>query len=174
MKKLKHIFCKIVSIFLSGVIIFCILSIFSGCKDNNTYDGELLRLHIRANSNSSADQAIKLDVRDAINAFIADNIKKTTFDEAFSEIEANLSKLTDIACGVLGRAGFTYKANAKLAYEYFPSRMYADVTVPEGYYDALVIELGTAVGDNWWCVIYPPLCYGEGYKYKSFFAELFG
>lgn len=159
---------------MSVAIFFCVSSIFLGCKDNNTYDGELLRLHIRANSNSKADQAVKLKVRDAINVYITNNIKKSTFDEAYSEIGARLDIISDIADRTLKAHGFYYGARAKLTYEYFPSRMYHDVTVPEGMYDALIVELGSGKGDNWWCVIYPPLCYGEDFKYKSFFKELFG
>lgn len=174
MKKITFIFKKTVCILLSVVIIFCVSSIFSGCKDNNTYNGKLLRLHIRANSNSAIDQSVKLKVRDAVNEYMTDNIRKSTFDEAYREIGEKLDILSVIASNVLCSYGFDYGARAKLVNEYFPSRMYCDVTVPEGYYDALIIELGDGKGDNWWCVIYPPLCYGEHYRYKSFFAELFG
>lgn len=165
---------KTVCMLLSAFIIFCIPSIFLGCIDNNTYDGELLRLHIRAHSDSAIDQAVKLKVRDAVNGFITENIRKSTFDEAYTEIGKNLGVLEGIADDVLRRNGFYYGARARLNNEYFPSRMYKDVTVPAGYYDALIIELGDGKGDNWWCVVYPPLCYGEDFKYKSFFAELFG
>lgn len=174
MKKLFYVCKKTLCVLLSAFIIFCIPSIFLACIDNNTYDGELLRLHIRANSNSSIDQAVKLKVRDAVNEFIENNIHKSTFDEAYNDIGANLGVISSIATKVLLKSGFSYGARARLANEYFPSRMYKDVTVPEGYYDALIIELGDGKGDNWWCVVYPPLCYGEDFKYKSFFAELFG
>lgn len=172
MKKLCSVFKKTVCILLAAMLC-AVATAFVGCGDN-VYDGELLRLHIRANSNSEVDRAVKLKVRDAVNAYISANIKKNTFDEAYREIGDALDTLSDVANGVLKANGFTYGARAKLTNEYFPSRMYADVTVPEGYYDALIIELGEARGDNWWCVIYPPLCYGEHFRYKSFFVELFG
>lgn len=174
MKKIIYVCKKIMCLAAVVCIIFYIPFIFSACIDNNTYDGELLRLHIRANSNSTADQSVKLKVRDAVNAYIEVNIKKTTFEEAYAEIGKNLDALSGIATNVLSRNGFAYGARAKLVNEYFPSRMYKDVVVPEGFYDALIIELGEAAGDNWWCVVYPPLCYGEDFEYKSFFAELFG
>ncbi|MBD5131008.1 MAG: stage II sporulation protein R [Clostridiales bacterium] len=174
MKKLRIIGKKIVSILLSVAIFFGLPFIFSACIDNNNYEGELLRLHIRANSNDECDQAVKLKVRDAINKYVSTNVDKTTFDEAYADIESRLDELSEIADGVLRANGYTYGANAKLTNEYFPSRKYKEVTVPEGYYDALIVELGEAKGDNWWCVIYPPLCYGEDFQYKSFFAELFG
>ena len=173
MKTVKLYFKKAICVLLSVAIIFCVSSIFCGCNDNNIYDGELLRLHVRANSNSDCDQAVKLKVRDSINEYISANIDKTTFDEAYAAIGEALNDLSRIATKVLRAEGFSYGAKAKLSYEYFPTRMYGDMTVPEGYYDALIIELGEAKGDNWWCVIYPPLCYGEKFEYKSFFAELF-
>ena len=174
MEKLINILKKCISVLSVFAMIFCVLSIFSGCKDNNTYEGELLRLHIRANSNSDCDQSVKLKVRDEINAFIAKNIDKSTFDSAYREIGSHLDELSAIATRVLRANGFSYSARARLSKEYFPSRMYRDVEVPEGIYDALIIELGDGKGDNWWCVVYPPLCYGEEFRYKSFFAELFG
>ena len=174
MERIVKIIKRSICVLLSAVIIFSVSAIFLGCKDNNTYDGELLRLHIRANSNDKEDQAVKLKVRDAINAYITDNIDKSTFAEAYAQIEEHLDKISNIADSTLRANGYYYGAKARLSNEYFPSRMYHDVTVPEGMYDALIIELGSGEGDNWWCVIYPPLCYGEDFKYKSFFAELFG
>ncbi len=175
MKKLR-LYRKIVCVLLSAVILFCVPSIFCGCIGNNIYDGELLRLHIRANSNSQVDQEVKLKVRDAVNDYIERNVKKSTFAEAYADIGARLLELDAIATETLRKNGFSYSAKSKLVNEYFPARKYGDTVVPDGYYDALIIELGEAKGDNWWCVVYPPLCYGEGekFEYKSFFAELFG
>lgn len=159
---------------LCAVIILSVPFIFCACIGNNRYDGELLRLHIRANSDSAADQAVKIKVRDAVNDYIRANIDKATFAEAYADIGRDLAAIEATARRTLAANGFCYGAKARLCNEYFPSRMYADVTVPEGYYDALIIELGAGAGDNWWCVVYPPLCYGEGFRYRSFFAELFG
>lgn len=173
MKKVD-VFVKTLCLVLSLAMIFCFSSIFCACTANNSYDGELLRLHIRANSNSAADQNVKLKVRDAVNDYISRNVKKTDFAEAYADIRSRLDELNSIAKRVLGANGFDYGATARLCNEYFPARRYGDVTVKDGYYDALIIELGAGAGDNWWCVIYPPLCYGEQFEYKSFFAELFG
>ena len=74
---------------------------------------------------------------------------------------------------ILRQNGFSYSSHAKLCNEYFPTRSYQDLTLDEGFYDALILELGEAKGDNWWCVVYPPLCFvsanptGEGVVYKS-------
>lgn len=172
--KTSRICKKTVCLLLSVMIILYIPSIFCGCIGNNRYDGELLRLHIRANSDETVDQTVKLKVRDAVNAYISSNVDKTTFDEAYSDIGARLGDIEDVATAALEAAGFSYGARARLDNEYFPTREYGEYVVPEGYYDALIIELGAGAGANWWCVIYPPLCYGESFAYKSFFAELFG
>lgn len=174
MEKTVGLFKKTVCLLLCAYIILCIPSIFCGCIDNNKYDGELLRLHIRANSDADVDQSVKLKVRDAINAYITANVRRGTFEEAYADISTRLNALDGIAQKVLYENGFRYGARAKLSNEYFPTRKYGKTVVPDGYYDALIIELGDAQGANWWCVIYPPLCYGEEFEYKSFFAELFG
>ncbi len=161
---------------LSAVMIFLSLSIFCACTANNRYDGQLLRLHIRANSDAAADQNVKLEVRNAVNAYIERNVDKDTFEEAYADIARRLCEIDRVADATLKKHGFTYGARSRLDNEYFPSRQYGDTVVPEGYYDALIIELGAGGGANWWCVVYPPLCYGDAERaeYKSFFAELFG
>lgn len=162
-----------VSIFVIGVILFCIPYIFCACVGNNKYEGDLLRLHIRANSNSEDDQNVKLLVRDVVNDYMCEHIKATTFDEAYKDISKRLSTISEICTEKLAENGFVYAAKARLDYEYFPTRKYGDTVVDEGYYNALIIELGEGVGDNWWCVVYPPLCYGDKFEYRSFFADLF-
>ncbi|MCH5350707.1 MAG: stage II sporulation protein R [Clostridiales bacterium] len=172
--KTNKLYVKILSFVLSFCMIICLPIIILSCKENNTYSGELLRLHIRANSNSEPDQAVKLKVRDSINQYLAENITATSFAAAYAEIGLRLKKISDIADNVLQANGFYYGAKAELANEYFPTRVYGNVEVKEGFYDALIVKLGEGKGDNWWCVVYPPLCYGDKFEYKSIFAELFG
>lgn len=174
MNILRFVLYKVFCIVLSAVMIFTVLSIFCGCTANNRYDGELLRLHIRANSDSASDQSVKLKVRDAVNDFIVKNVRKGSFAEAYADIGSRLPSIDDVATRVLEDNGFGYGAKSRLSNEYFPTRVYGDTVVPDGYYDALIIDLGDGAGANWWCVVYPPLCYGEDkFEYKSFFAELF-
>ncbi len=173
MKERYSIFKRLVSIFVIGVILFCIPSIFCACVGNNKYDGEMLRLHIRANSNSDEDQDVKLVVRNAVNEYMCENVRADSFDRAYSEIEKRLDSISSLCTDVLKENGFDYTAKASLDYEYFPTRQYGDVVVDEGYYHALIVELGEALGNNWWCVVYPPLCYGDSFEYRSFFADLF-
>lgn len=161
-----------------SLITVIILSIFScACVDNKSVsERELLRLHIRADSNDSVDQSVKLKVRDDIVAYLCDENKDvTTFEQAYEKISGQLDALKAIADKRLKREGMNYVASVKLTNEYFPTRSYGDVVLESGYYDALIINLGSGKGDNWWCVIYPPLCYlgaTSDFKYKSKFKEL--
>lgn len=172
--KTNKMYVKIIAVVLSFCMIIALPIIFLSCTDNNTYSGELLRLHIRANSNGKEDQAVKLKVRDSINQYLNDNIAATSFSAAYAEIGLRLKKIAAVAEAVLKAEGFNYGATAELSNEYFPTRVYGNVEVKEGYYDALIVKLGEGKGDNWWCVVYPPLCYGDKFEYKSIFAELFG
>ena len=103
---------------------------------------------------------------------MCDNIRANTFEQAYSDIEKRLDAISELCTEELKKNGFDYAAKAKLDYEYFPTRKYGDTVVDEGYYHALIVELGLAVGDNWWCVVYPPLCYGDSFEYRSFFADI--
>lgn len=174
MKKIHKIIAIITSIFLFMNIIF-----MCGCEHTKGDEGyKLIRIHIRANSNDKADQAVKLKVRDALNNIIEDKLTDAgTFDVAYKRLEKLLPSLKKEADGVLEKNGFGYGARVKLNNEFFPTRTYEGVVVESGYYDALIVELGEGTGDNWWCVVYPPLCYvaaeGEGkVEYRSLIAEL--
>ncbi len=137
---------------------------------------EYLRIHIRANSNLDCDQEVKLLVKDVIVNYLTPYVARIdTTEEAYYLIENKLLDLERLANATLKENGFNYTSKAKLASEKFPTRTYKDLTLKTGYYDALILELGEAEGDNWWCVIYPPLCFtGEGvnYQYKSKILEI--
>lgn len=122
----------------------------------------VLRLHIVANSDSTADQAVKLSIRDAILETYGD-----TFTAASDKREAMLlsdSLLSDaeaLANEILKQNGFSDRAHASLEHCSFPEKTYGGYTFPAGDYDALRITIGAAAGHNWWCVLYPPLCFTE-------------
>lgn len=170
----KIIFVLSLAIFLSFSSIFMF-----GCEHTNTDEGyKLIRIHVRANSNSESDQAVKLKVRDALNDLIVEKIDEgDSFDTAYRKLDDMRDDLRRAGDSVLKKNGFTYKCRVRLNNEYFPTRTYEGVVVESGYYDALIVELGEGKGDNWWCVVYPPLCYvsdgGEGgVHYKSLVMEL--
>lgn len=149
---------------LEWAIIFGFLcSVFCSFADFDASCEELrngvLRLHIVANSNSKEDQSLKLQIRDRILE-ISDRVFETdsNLDEAIKTAKQNLAIYENKANEVIKEAGFNYTATARIGKAFFDTRVYDDFTLPSGYYDSLIIELGEAKGKNWWCVIFPGIC----------------
>ncbi len=138
---------------------------------------QYLRIHIRADSNEERAQAVKYLVRDEIVAYLTPLVAECESKaEALAGIEQRLSQIEQTAKDVLRENGFFYGASATLQTEYFPTRVYDTYTLPAGEYTALIVRLGAGKGDNWWCVVYPPLCFtaptGQNVVYKSKIAEI--
>lgn len=121
---------------------------------------EILRFHVIANSDSEADQTLKLKVRDAVVEYMevllenADNIEETK-----NCVQAHLTDIERAAAEVIAEEGYTYPAHAELTECYFPRKSYGDCTFPAGRYQALRLCIGRAEGRNWWCVLFPNLCF---------------
>ena len=147
-----------------------ILIIIAGVYVKEPTHTEYLRIHVRANSNNEEDQAVKLKVKNAVVEymipFVADCKSKTQAQKVVKKIIPNLIKVAE---ETLREGGFNYGAKASVKNEKFPTRIYNGITLNGGLYDALILELGSGKGDNWWCVVYPPLCFtGVGdVKYAS-------
>ena len=144
---------------------------------NNQADNEkYLRIHIRANSNSQIDQEVKYKVKDAVVSYITPLIAKCeSKNEAMELFNSKNTQLTKVINSVLEQNGFDYKCKLTVRNELFPTRVYEDFTLSEGFYDAVIVELGKSEGDNWWCVVYPPLCFTgneSGIVYKSKILEI--
>ena len=169
---------KIISILLTVAVFCSSLMIFCSCSVHTNLETRLLRIHIRANSNDERDQAVKMKVKSVVSEYLTARLDGVTdFNWAYQIITDELSRITEKATQTLKANGFNYGANAKVTYEYFPTRAYENTVVESGYYDALVINLGEGKGDNWWCVIYPPLCFissvkSNDFRYKSLIKEL--
>lgn len=170
---MKKISIAVIAI-LIGVC--CFIAIPFKSSDNNDY----IRLHIRANSNSEYDQSIKYTVKDRVVEYLTPVSREITSKESmYSVLSDNLPKIKQVVDNELKKLGQSYKSNVKLTKEEFPTRTYQDVTLEGGIYDALIIELGTGSGDNWWCVAFPPLCFNgkengsDTVRYKSKIAEFF-
>ena len=119
----------------------------------------LVRLHILANSDTEQDQALKLKVRDAILAFGGDIFTGTqTKEEAIEKTENSLETITKIAEETLQKEGCFLPVTCQLEETYFNTRVYDTVTLPAGNYTALRVLIGNGAGQNWWCVMFPPLC----------------
>ena len=157
-----------------AVIVACITaaSYFKSEKPEEEY----LRIHIRADSNAEEDQAVKYEIKDAVVNYLTPFIAECDSKEKAEKVlKSRISFIEEISDGILEKNGFNYKSRAKLTREEFPSRNYGNLTLEKGIYAALIIELGSGKGDNWWCVVYPPLCFtgsGAGYIYKSKIYEI--
>lgn len=149
----------IVLVFIVIGLIVCGF-VFSGGSKNQLENADYLRIHIRANSNSEVDQKVKYKIKDAYIDFLTPKIAecktKTDVENVIVSEKKNLEYLAD---EILQNNGFDYKSNVKINAEMFPTRSYDGYTLESGVYDAVIVELGSAEGNNWWCVIYPPLCF---------------
>ena len=147
---------KLISTLLLLVAAFYLGTVAS---DRQALSQNLIRLHVVADSNSAEDQAIKLQVRDAITAKL-----ETVMDElpdletAKAYLEAHLPELEQIANDTLKAAGNGCQAVVTLAKEAFPTREYDTFTLPAGIYESLRVTIGSGEGKNWWCVVFPSLC----------------
>ena len=137
---------------------------------------EYLRIHIRADSNDGAAQAVKYKVRDEVVDYLTPLVANyETKGEAMQGVAENLPQIEAVATSVLRKNGFSYGASACLRAEEFPTRVYGEYTLPAGEYSALILCLGKGEGDNWWCVVYPPLCFAAtstNVVYKSKIKEI--
>lgn len=126
---------------------------------------QYLRIHIRANSNSDEDQSVKYKVKDEIvEALIPLLADVESFDEAKSIVSQNFGYIEEVANKTLLDNGFFYTSSASIKNEYFPTRSYDEITLEEGYYDALILNLGSGDGDNWWCIVFPAFCFTQTKK----------
>lgn len=128
-------------------------------SDREKLNEELIRLHVVANSDSEEDQAVKIQVRDAVIASMEADLQKVAdVEQARAYLLANLPKLQQVANDTLAAAGFPPDAVVSLCREAFDTRFYDTFTLPAGVYEALRITIGAGEGHNWWCVTFPGLC----------------
>ena len=166
-------------IFLSFVIISLTALGFSGAlatKEEGDF-GEYLRIHIRADSNENEAQAVKYKVRDRVVEYLTPIVAECqTKQAAMQKMQSALKGIEKVTCAVLQENGFLYGATASLDTERFPTRVYGEYVLPAGEYSALILRLGSGQGNNWWCVVYPPLCFvGDEHAnviYKSKIKEI--
>ena len=126
--------------------------------EQEIYD-HLIRLHVLANSDTEADQALKLTVRDAVLKTAAPILAEcSTRSEALSVLEQNRELLQNAAQSCVEEQGYTYPVSVSIGKEYYPTREYESLRLPAGVYDSVRILIGEAAGKNWWCVLFPPLC----------------
>jgi stage II sporulation protein R len=128
-----------------------------------TIPEESIRIRILANSDSAQDQWVKKQVQEAITASINSwNQTYTTIEDARLDVERHLPDLNQVVGAVLSQYGFTYGHQVELGQVAFPAKVFGKETYPAGQYEALRVTLGEGRGENWWCVLFPPLCFGGG------------
>lgn len=139
---------------------------------------EAIRLRVIANSDSTYDQEIKLQVAKKVQDEIYDLLENTdTIDESRTVIKQNIPKIENAVEKVFKEKNYMNTFKVKYGYNYFPEKKYKGVTYKEGDYESLLITLGEGKGKNWWCVLFPPLCLIEAeesdeVEYKFFVQEL--
>ena len=120
----------------------------------------VFRLHVIAHSDSKEDQDLKYKVRDNLLKYMNKICKDcTSKEEAISLVEKNKDIFKQIALDTIRNEGFSYDVNINIGNFEFPTKNYGDISLPAGLYDALRVEIGEAKGQNWWCVMFPPLCF---------------
>lgn len=158
MRYYKKILISAVFVVLTIVIAYSVEA-YAGLSEIND---KVIRLHVLANSDSLEDQQLKYKVRNKII---------TTFNEEFEDISSKsessniiIEKINQIRCEaeeIVKEEGYDYNVDVYYGNYKFPRKMYEEIVLPEGYYDAVRIEIGKAEGSNWWCVMFPPLCFVE-------------
>ena len=167
---------KILAVLIVIVAVVATVVFMNAAGSTAQADTDYLRIHVRANSNEQIDQNVKYKVKDEVVKFITPYAAECTDKEkAIKLISEILPRIEKVCDRVLKENGFTYTSKASVRAEQFPTRVYGDLTLESGIYDALIIELGSGTGDNWWCVIYPPLCFTSGtanVQYRSAIMDI--
>jgi stage II sporulation protein R len=143
-----------------GLLLAILVSPFSAfAKECNVVRNSVLRLHILANSNSQEDQQLKLAVRDKILELDTSVFEQAkNLSDAKQAAEENLELIQKTAQSLVYAKGFNYDVKAEVVKMFFNTREYSTFTLPAGQYNAVRVTIGEAKGNNWWCVLYPPLC----------------
>lgn len=129
-------------------------------KLKNSFEDKIIRFHIRANSDREEDQALKLKIRDEILKEMNEKFRDTkSLEESRKVIKENMKEMKYITERVIKEEGKDYDVAITLGQDNFPTRKYGNLVLPSGEYETLLITLGEGKGQNWWCVMFPPLCF---------------
>ena len=149
---------NLLALSVTVILLFIVLGALPIHGEDKIYDN-VLRLHVLANSDSEEDQTLKLKVRDAILERSSELFGKSeSIEEAADSINANIDAITEVARKVIAENGYDYPVSVTLTNEHYPTRSYEALSFPSGEYLSLRVMIGDAEGQNWWCVLFPPLC----------------
>jgi stage II sporulation protein R len=156
-------------IFLAAFAMFLVFTLQQYRQEAlaESISSKVLRFHVLANSDSEEDQELKLEVRDAVGAFLEQELSGIAgLEESREVIQKKLNEIEMIAESVVKEYGSEYLVKTSLVRVDFPPKSYGALTFPAGNYEALQVCIGTGEGQNWWCVMYPNLCFRNG-AYQS-------
>lgn len=165
MKNLLNLFknpkVKMVIILSLLLFIYTTICAFSYAQNISTnIANNVFRLHVLANSDSKEDQNLKYKVRDNLLTYMNEIcVNCKTKQEAIYQVEENKNTFKQIALDTIKNEGYSYDVTINIGNFEFPTKEYGDISLPAGFYDALRVEIGEAKGRNWWCVMFPPLCF---------------
>ena len=146
---------RLIAILITGLLV--------NAKKNEMQDElarQVFRFHVLANSDSEEDQALKMKVKEAIIAYMKQELPESDSVETTKKwARENLVQIEQVAAEIIAEEGYEYSVKAEVTTCDFPDKTYGDITFPAGEYEALRIEIGQAKGQNWWCVLYPNLCF---------------
>ena len=161
LNKIKNSKIGIIFILSILIILYTTICAFSYVQAVSSDISEsVFRLHVIANSNSEDDQALKYEVRDNLLKYM-NNICKdcTSKEEAINIVSEHQEEFKEIALKTIKNEGYSYDVKIEIGNFEFPTKQYGDISLPAGFYDALKVEIGKAEGRNWWCVMFPSLCF---------------
>lgn len=154
--------------YIKGMIIILIFAAVLFMKNEENEEeriqksiaSHIIRLHVVANSDSEKDQQLKISVKDKIVAGLQEKLKDVdNLNDARTIIRNETERIEQMATEEMRKKGYDYIATASLGNSYFPIKKYGDLTFPAGEYEALRVQIGEAKGQNFWCVMYPTLCF---------------
>lgn len=148
------------------------ISYMKAGASQKTISDKIIRFHVIANSDTTEDQTLKLKVRDEILNYISPKLKDSKdIDESRKILDENNEVMKEIARKVIKENGYEYEVITMLSHENFPVKSYGNVTLPQGNYEAYRIIIGSGEGHNWWCVMFPPLCFTDITKGEVAYKE---
>lgn len=159
MKRILVFMLSIIVIFFIG---FNCLNLIYGStsSEQKNISNKIIRFHVLANSDSIEDQSLKLKVKDEIIKYMMPKLDKSnSIDESRKILKENDKEIKKIAENIINKNGYKYSVNTYLGQEQFPIKTYGNITLPQGQYEAYKIVIGNGQGQNWWCVMFPPLCF---------------
>lgn len=161
LKIIKNPKFKMISILFILLILYTGICAISYAETTSTdIANSVFRLHVIANSNTDEDQNLKYKVRDSLLEYMNGLCTEcTSKEEAIKIVTEHQDEFKQVALNTIYNEGYSYNVEIEIGNFEFPTKQYGDISLPAGFYDALKVEIGEAKGRNWWCVMFPSLCF---------------